>query len=163
MVMKKIFIMPTAFIILSACSSGNDVSVSSEQPIETIASTITLEITTTTSTTTTTHPPITRPTLPPEPGEPPMNGYQENVYLQMLRDNTPYWYYSYTNENLVGLALAICDELDAGTPVDKQLVNLLVMIQNVDPELGETAGLFMRYVVRYVCPEHYVQIENLNS
>ena len=92
-----------------------------------------------------------------------MNGYQENVYLQMLRDNTPYWYYSYTNENLVGLALAICDELDAGTPVDKQLVNLLVMIQNVDPELGETAGLFMRYVVRYVCPEHYVQIENLNS
>lgn len=156
MVMKKIIITSMAFFILSACNSGSDLSVSSEQFTQ--VTTTEVEITTTT-----THPPITRPTLPPEPGEPPMNGYQEDVYLNMLRENASYWYYNYTNENLVNLALAICDELDAGTPVDKQLVNLLVMIQDVDPQLSDEAGLFIRYVVRYVCPEHYVQIESFNS
>lgn len=161
--MRKIILAAAIALPLTACGTEKVVYVDSadtvpaeepaEEPVETTAAPTTTQAPT----------PATRPTLPPEPEEPAMNGYQEDVYLRMVRENTPYWYYSYTNDNLVGLAIAICDELDAGTPVDRQLVNLMIMAEDVDPALNDDIGLFMRYVVRYVCPEHFYQIEALNN
>ena len=161
--MKKIILAAAIALPLVSCGGKEIVYLESadtapaeepaEEPVETTAAPTTTQAPT----------PATRPTLPPEPEEPPMNGYQPDVYLDIVQENIPYWYYSYSDENLTGLGIAICDELDAGTAVDRQLMNIIVMVQDIDPDLADDSGLFMRYVVRYICPEHYGQIESLNS
>jgi hypothetical protein len=114
----------------------------------------------TTTTTTTTAPRTTRPTVPVNT-EPPMNGYQPDVYLEALRDFVPDWYYSYTDENLINLALLSCENLDSGMAIDRLLFELMVMVDEVDPSLNDSIGVWLRAVVRYVCPEYFYQIENL--
>ena len=142
-------------IAVSACAGEKIVYVDATTvpPVETTAA----------PTTTQAPPPETRPTLPPEPEEPPINGYQPDVYLDYTRDYTPYWYYSYTDENLKGLAIALCDELDAGMAIDRLLIDTMVMADDIDPVLNDDIGLFFRGVVRYICPEHYGQIEALDA
>ena len=161
--MKKIILAAAIALPLVSCGGKEIVYVDSadtvpaeepaEEPVETTAAPTTTQAPT----------PATRPTLPPPEEEPPMNGYQRNVYLDMVKKDTPYWYYSYTDENLVGLGIALCDELDAGQTVDRLLVETMIMAEDIDPDLNDDIGLFMRYVVRYICPEHYVQIEAMNS
>jgi len=148
-------------IAISGCATEKIVYVDSTTvpPAETAAAPETTEAPATTQA----PPPETRPTLPPEPEEPPMNGYQPDVYLDYTRDNTPYWYYSYTDENLKGLAIALCDELDAGMAIDRLLIDTMVMADDIDPVLNDDIGLFFRGVVRYICPEHYGQIEALDA
>jgi len=157
MVMKKIILLPILF--LAACGGERIVYVEAtttqppvaEEPVETTAA----------PTTTTEAPtPETRPTLAPYE-EPPMNGYQPDVYLDMVRSDTPLWYYSYTDDVLINLGVGICDSLDQGIAIDRLLVEVMLMVADVDPALNDSIGLYMRYVVRYVCPEHFGQIEAL--
>jgi len=158
MVMKKIILLPIIF--LAACGGEKIVYVEAtttqppvaEEPVETTAPTTTTEAPT----------PETRPTLAPYE-EPPMNGYQPDVYLDMVRSDTPLWYYSYTDEVLLNLGAGICDSLDQGIAIDRLLVEVYLMVAEVDPALNDSIGLYMRYVVRYVCPEHFGQIEALGN
>lgn len=158
--MNKIIPVALAAIILASCGSSESADAVSADSAET---TEVVQETTTTSTTTTTEAPTpsTRPTLPPEPEEPAMNGYQPDVYIDILRDNVPYWYYNYSDENLVNIGIAVCEELDAGVSVDRQLITLYNTAVDVDYGLGDDVGFVMRYIVRYICPEHYGQIEAL--
>jgi hypothetical protein len=120
--MKKIILATAIFLPLISCGGKEIVYVDSadtipaeepaEEPVETTAAP------------TTTQPPATRPTLPPPDEEPAMNGYQPDVYLDIVRKDIPYWYYNYTDENLLSLGIAICDEIDAGTPIDRLLLEV---------------------------------------
>lgn len=164
--MNKIIPVALAAIVLASCGSSGSadvVSADSAETTEVVQETEQPVETTTTSTTTTTEAPTpsTRPTLPPEPEEPAMNGYQPDVYIDILRDNVPYWYYNYSDENLINIGIAVCEELDAGVPVDRQLMDLYVTAIDVDYDLGDDVGFVMRYIVRYICPEHFDQIEAL--
>lgn len=150
--MKKLIFLSTLF--LAACGGEKVVyveSITTEPPV----------VETTSAPTTTQAPPATRPTLPPDEGEPPMNGYQEDVYLDYIKDVAPFWYYNYTDQNLINLGVAICEELDAGAQIDRLLIEVMIMAADVDEQLNDTVGLWMRGVVRYVCPEHYGQIASL--
>jgi hypothetical protein len=155
--MKKTILLPIIF--LAACGGERIVYVeattttppAAEEPADTtVPPTTTAEAPTS----------ETRPTLAPYE-EPPMNGYQPDVYLDMVREDTPLWYYSYTDDVLINLAVGICDSLDQGFAIDRLLVEVMLMVSEVDPTLNESIGLWMRHVVRYVCPEHFGQIEAL--
>lgn len=150
--MKKIITAAAILLTLAACGGEKVVYLQTTEPAV---------IETTSPPATTKAPPATRPTLPPDEGEPPMNGYQEDVYLDYIMDVAPFWYFNYTDENLINLAVAVCEELDAGAKVERLLVEVMLMAADVDEELNETIGLWMRGVVRYVCPEHYGQIAAL--
>ena len=155
--MKKIILATAISLSFISCGGKEIVYVDSADtvPVEESAQT--------TAAPTTTQPPATRPTLPPPDEEPAMNGYQPDVYLDIVRKHIPYWYYNYSDENLLNLGIVICDEIDAGTPIDRLLIEVMTMALDIDPELNENVGLFMRYVVRYICPENFWQIEALNS
>jgi hypothetical protein len=158
--MKTIIVTTIAALTLTACGKeivyvNTEDTAPAEQPAEEPAET-TIAPTTTQAPT-----PETRPTLPPEPEEPAMNGYQPDVYLQYTKDNTPYWYYSYTDENLINLGISLCEWLDEGTTIDRILLETMYMAEDIDPALNDDVGIFIRGVVRYICPEHYGQIEAL--
>ena len=146
----------TAALTITACGG----TAATEFTETTSAPETTAAPTTTTTTTTTPAPPVTRPTVPVNT-EPPMNGYQPDVYLDAVRDFAPMWYYSYTDENLINLALLSCENLDNGMAIDRLLFELMDMVYEVDPDLNDTIGIWLRSVVRYVCPEYFYQIENL--
>jgi hypothetical protein len=38
----------------------------------------------------------------------------------------------------------------------------MYMAEDIDPALNNDVGIFIRGIVRYICPEHYGQIEALN-
>lgn len=157
--MKKII---AASLLLTACGGTTTELVLQDSQLTPETTVTVSETTTTTVAPTTTLEPVpeTRPTLAPYE-EPPMNGYQPDVYLDMVQDDIPLWYYSYSDENLLSLSIAICDSLDAGAQIDRLLVEVMLMVADVDPALNDSLGLWMRYVVRYICPEHYGQIEAL--
>lgn len=156
--MNKLIVLPILF--LAACGGERIVYVESTTTEPQVETTEAPVETTVAPTTTVEEVPETRPTLAPYE-EPPMNGYQPDVYLDMVRENNPLWYYSYTDEVLINLAIGICDSLDQGIAIDRLLVEVMLMVADVDPTLNESIGLWMRYVVRYACPEHYGQIEAL--
>lgn len=152
--MKTLTLTALAAITLTGC--GKEIVY-----VETAPSTTFTPTTTIAPTTTQPAPPETRPTLPPEPEEPAMNGYQPDVFLDYTRENTPYWYYSYTDDNLINLAISTCEWLDEGTPIDRVLIETMIMAEEIDPTLNNDIGLFFRGIARYICPEHYNQIEEL--
>lgn len=155
--MKTIIATTLAALTLTAC--GKEIVYVEAEPTPT---TQTPTTTATPTTTTQPAPPETRPTLPPEPQEPAMNGYQPDTFLDYTKNNTPYWYYSYTDENLLNLGLSLCEWLDAGTSIDRVLIETMYMAEDIDPALNNDVGIFIRGIVRYICPEHYGQIEALN-
>lgn len=159
--MKKTAISITAAIALSACGGSDSPSLLESTPATTAApeTTTTVEVTTTTAAPA---PPETRPTVPVVT-EPPLRGYQPDVFLDMLRSDVSYFYYSYADDNLVDMGLLLCQELDNGASIDRLLIDFTIMASDQDYELGNHTGLYMRYVVRYLCPEHYGQIEALSS
>lgn len=146
----------TSALLLTGCST----SVTSEPPATTAqAAETTVATTTAPTTTTTTQPPVpeTRPTVPITT-EPPMNGYQPDLYLEVVKEFTPYWYYSYTDDVLLELAHLSCQSLDEGTAVERLLFELMAMVDDVDTALNDSIGAWLRSVVRYICPEHFPQI-----
>lgn len=147
-----------AALTITACGGGTTAEFTEPAPETTVVDTTTTAPTTTT--TTAPAPPATRPTVPVNT-EPPLNGYQPDVFLDSVRDFAPMWYYTYTDENLLNIALLSCENLDGGTAVDRLLIELMVMVDNVDPTLNDSIGVFLRSVVRYICPEHFWQIEAL--
>lgn len=111
-------------------------------------------------TTTEARPPATRPTITAAT-EPPLNGYQPDLYIDMVEEFAPYWYYSYTDDVLLNLAHLSCQTLDEGAAVERLLFDLMSMVDDVDPALNDSIGTWLRAVVRYVCPEHYGLIEDI--
>lgn len=157
MMMKTLATATLATIILTGC--GKEIVYVEAEPATT---TQTPETTTVAPTTTQAPTPQTRPTLP-KYEEPPMNGYQPEVFLDYMFENAPYWYWSYTEDNLLNVALSACEWLDTGTRIEEVLYETLYMIQDIDTELGETVGTMLRGAVRYICPEHWNQIDKLNT
>jgi hypothetical protein len=162
MVMRNILIALTASLSLLACGGSSTEIVSSDTavPVTTSAP----ETTTTVVDTTTTQAPTpaTRPTIT-APAEPDMNGYQPDVFLSMIEKDLFYWNISYTDDVLINIGNLSCQEFDAGTEVEDYLVTFYVMVSDQDPLLAENVGLFLRYAIRYLCPEHYNKIPNTNS
>lgn len=162
--MRNILIAATAVLTFTACSSSSE-STTFQTPAETLpAEEPVVETTTTVAVTITTEAPVpvTRPTVPVVT-EPPLNGYQPDVFLDQVRSDISYWYYSYGDDALVDMGLLLCQEIDNGNTVDRVLVDFYLIAQNQDPTLAENAGLYLRYVVRYLCPEHFWQIDALND
>ena len=157
--MKNIII--PSLLFLAACGGTPEV-VSSEAASAT--TTTVAETTTTVALTTTTQsaPPETRPIIT-APTEPDMNGYQPDVFLSMVERDIWYWNISYTDDVLVSLGNLSCQALDEGQEVEDYLVTFYLMATEQDPTLGEDVGLFLRYAIKYLCPEHFGQIEAYNN
>ena len=157
--MKKLIIVATA-LLASACGGGmvsNHVS-DADEVVE--FSTTTTEATTTTTEATTTTVAV-RPTVPSYQ-EPPMNGYQPDVFIEFMVDWAIDWYFSYADDDLIEIGLLVCQSLDAGERIEAVLWNILEVATELNEGMADTTGYFMRGTVRYLCPEHYRLIEQIN-
>lgn len=160
---KQLTVAAITVTSLSAC--GKEIvyiEAEPSTPATVLSTTTEPPATTVAPTTTQAPPPETRPTIPVTT-EPPMNGYQPDLFIDVVKEWAPYWYWNYTDENLLNIALSACEWLDAGTGIEDVLLESLWMVQDIDPALGDDIGIVMRAIVRYVCPEHFGQIEALHG
>lgn len=155
--MKILFVLPAFFLILSCSSSSEDSFTQSSTVPVSVSSTVLATINSST--------PPTRPTVsyPQEYTEPPSSGYQPVLFHEYIDNITPDWSRYYTDENLMKLALISCDLFDQGITARQYLANTTSVIQDVNPKLANTLGLFARGTILYVCPENIWVIEQISS
>jgi hypothetical protein len=154
--MKFLFVLPV-FLLTLSCSSSQDSL--SESSIVSVDTSITFPVTTNSSI------PPTRPTVtyPQRYTEPPSNGYQPALFHDYIDNIAPDWSRYYTDENLMKLALISCDLFDQGITARQYLVNTSPLVEDVNPKLADSLGLFARGVILYICPENMWVIEQISS